>query len=192
MLTIVLLIISGCTHHAGSNRTALSAGEAADASAKRYGNGRYPHRLTLINPQTQKPWPNHPFRLFTKYHDLPIWQPSEKIFHGVTDADGMTPVFRMKFRISDAGWVIMERVGDGTMGKSFRVMSKGLASKPIANYPYTVVMCTAQPIIHSGYTDYDGNTAYLAANVAATIHLLTEVADEAKEDVADVCKQDGK
>ncbi len=181
-----MLALSGCS----GRYKALQSGKSAmnEGDLQNYGTGRYPHRFTLVNPETGKPWQNHAFRLFAKYDDLPSQQPSKSVFHGVTDANGMTPIFRMKRRIPDASWVMMERIGDGAFGESFRIVKTGVFNKPLVKYPYTVVVCMASPIVYHGYSDHDGNTAYIAADVAMAAHLLT---NDAGEDGAKVCEDKG-
>ena len=168
---ILVLTLSGC----GRTYQSLSDGAAASgAGVETFGTGRHAHRFTLFNPQTNKPWPNHPFRLFAKHHDLPSRQPSKSVYHGVTDANGMTPIFLMNTKIPDKGWDLTERVGEGPFGKSFYMKSSGPNRRPIIGYPHAMVICSPVPIVHFGVTDARGNTAYLASSEVGEIILLTD------------------
>jgi hypothetical protein len=162
--------LSGCARTYDS----LALGKAATGqTVERFGNGRYPYRFMLVNPVSDKPWPNHPFRLFAKNHKLPSPQNDGAVYHGVTDANGMTPVFRMKYKISDQAWDLTERVGEGRFGRSFNMTSSGRNSQPVAGYPYALVVCSQPPIVYLGTSDARGNTAYLATDAVGTIKLLT-------------------
>jgi hypothetical protein len=176
-VAILALMLTGCA----STTQALSQGHAASGQgAKTFGTGRYPYRFILLDPQTNSPWPNHPFRLFAKHHALPSRQPSAAVYHGVTDANGMTPVFRLNNIIPDKGWDLTELVGDGSFGKSFNLKTPGRHSSPVAGYAYAMVICSQPPVVHFGVSDTNGNTAYLASNEVGEIILLTggEVTDK--------------
>jgi hypothetical protein len=184
---LAALFLSGCTRTYQS----LAYGRAAsEQTVERYGSGRYPYRFVLMNPSTNKPWPNHPFRLFAKNLKLPSPQYEGAVYHGVTDANGMTPVFQMKYLLSDQAWVVIERVGEGRFGKSFIMKSTGRNPAPIYGYPYALVVCSQPPIVHVGTSDAHGNTAYLAMDAVGTILLMAggETTDE-KEIARDACAE---
>jgi hypothetical protein len=86
----------------------------------------------------------------------------------------MTPIFRMKTKIWDRGWDLTERVGEGPFGRSFSLKSAGRNSKPLAGYPYALVICAQPPVVHFGVSDVRGNTAYLASGEASEVVLLTD------------------
>jgi hypothetical protein len=188
ILAGAVCLLSGCA----VQYQGLRAGKAAlgNTEVPSFGAGRYAYRFTLINPKTKQPWGNHPFRLFAKQHDLPSRQPSKSVYHGVTDAHGNTPIFRMNYRIPDTQWDVTERVGEGAFGKSFHIGTPGLLSKPQAGYPYAMVMCLPSPIVHFGVTDARGNTAYLASDVEGEIALMTGGTPGDREGlINDACKK---
>lgn len=196
LLAAVVTALSGCAGHQSPkfqrDFSALVAGREAvqDKNVPRYGAARFAYRFTLINPETGNPWPNRPFRLFAKRHDLPSRQPSANIFHGVTDAQGKTPIFRMERRIPDTGWVLMERIGDGAFGKSFLLTSSGRRSKPLRAYRYAVVVCATPKTVYKGYTSASGDTAYVTSDKPARIVLLTEGEGYGDTEITKACDPD--
>ncbi len=174
------------------NYSAQVVGRAAadDRSVRVYGSTRFAYRFTLISPETGAPWPNRPFRLFAKSHHLPSRQPSKKVFHGVTDAQGKTPVFRMDRLIPDRGWVLMERIGDGPFGKSFLLKRSGTRSEPLGGYPYALVVCATPRIVYKGKTSAGGDTAYMTSNAPADMMLMIEGDDFSDANLTKVCDPD--
>jgi hypothetical protein len=167
---VLSLTLLGCSQ----NYEALTLGKAsAVPSVPSFGAGPYAYRFTLVHPETGKPWPNQPFRLFSKRHDLPSRQPSPAVYHGVTDAAGMTPIFRMRQMIDDAGWDITERVGEGAFGTSFTLKRAGRRAAPLPGYRYAMVLCSDPAIVYIGTSNARGNTAYLASDNVANVILLT-------------------
>jgi hypothetical protein len=181
-LALPVFLLSGCARTYES----LALGQAASGqSVERFGDGRYPYRFMLVNPATNKAWPKHPFRLFAKNHKLPSRQNGGAVYHGVTDANGMTPIFQMKRKISDQAWDLTERVGEGRFGKSFKMKSSGPNLWPISGYPYAMVVCSQPPIVYLGTSDARGNTAYLATDAVGTIILMTGGDTTDEKEIAD-------
>lgn len=125
------------------------------------GTGRFLYTFILIDQLTGEPAANRPFALSNSEIDLPFATGSKKVYQGVTDAEGKTPVFATETR-SKNGWLFRERIGAGPNGAQFRLVGQQ-SDTPLRREQYTLVLCSNPPKRLMGYSDDKGYTAYAAS-----------------------------
>lgn len=193
-LFIAPIILSACSGrytalHAGAaalkqqSATALGSGTVGSSTV---GSGRYAYQLTLVNPETGKPWPNRPYAITLNGYDFPFIDDEKDVLQGTTDANGQTDIIRMKERIPDTAWDMQERAGTGKFGERFRVT--GPDNKILAGQRYVVVVCSDPAKYVRGFTDKTGKTAYVATQ--APQNLILHVGSYADSELQDSCKSD--
>jgi hypothetical protein len=171
---VLMLALAGCT---ANTYSALETGRlASSADAEKslvVGEGRYAYQFTLIDPHTNKPWPNRPYALTTGRHNhyhLPFVADQKNVYQGISDAEGKTALFRLPVRISDKDWDLRERFGSGPNGETFKLKTSG-SGKPLADYPYLLMICSTPPKYHIGFSYPNGDTAYSASDKPERITL---------------------
>ena len=147
----------------------LNDGKAAEASAAKssqtVGTGKFAYRFTLRDPHSGLPWPHRAYALSlskAQRHKLPFVADEKGVYQGTTDDDGTTGIFKLPFRVADQHWNLRERFGQGPFGETFRLVTP-YPEQPLANTPYLITMCSKPVQNFRGYSDADGNTAYVAS-----------------------------
>jgi hypothetical protein len=189
-LIAALSPLGGCAATYSAMEAGRVAQQQGDPAVTIIGEGKYAYRFTLIDPGTNQPSPNKPYGLTTgrnnPYH-LPFVADEKNVYQGVSDADGKTAIFRLPVRISDGEWDLRERFGSGPFGETFRV-TNAESGKPLANFPYLLMICTTPPQYFRGLTYPNGDTAYSASAKPETIELLYE-GDFNDEDLPKSCNE---
>jgi hypothetical protein len=185
---LVLLIACATLPGCSGRYTALKAGAAAtkQQGVTTVGSGRYAYQLTLINPETEVPWPNRPYAITLNGYDFPFIDDEKDVLQGITNAFGQTDIIRMDARIPDTAWDMQERFGTGKFGERFRIM--GPDDKILTGQPYVVAVCSDPPKYVRGYTDKTGKTAYVATQEPQ--NLVLHVGRHADSELQDSCKDE--
>ncbi|WP_043604458.1 hypothetical protein [Novosphingobium sp. Rr 2-17] len=185
--------LAGCegTHVARDAGAAALKTPTGGAAVPVIGSGRYAYRFVLIDPHTGTPWPNHPYALTTTKHThvrIPFVADEKNVYQGISDAMGSTVLFLMPYRLPDKAWDIGEQMGSGLNGETFRLTSP--SGKPMANFPYLLVICTKPLQYHYGYSYPNGDTAYAASEHAAAVELYALISSDDDGDLPKSCEVD--
>jgi hypothetical protein len=190
-LVAALTALSGCaTQTYVALETGRLASSADAAKSLVVGEGRYAYQFTLIDPHTGKPWPNHPYALTTGLHNhyhLPFVADPKNVYQGVSDGEGKTALFRLPVKISDRDWDLRERFGSGPNGETFRLKDAS-TGKPLADFPYLLMICSTPPQYHIGYSYPNGDTAYSASDKPERI-TLSEGGSYDEDDLPKSCDE---
>jgi hypothetical protein len=131
---------------------------------------------------------NTPFALSLEKGDLTFVHEQKKVWRGMTDADGRTPVFALTSPVPAEAIFLRPRIGDGPVGEQMRLTDP--AGGPLAHTAYRLVLCTDPPQDYAGISDERGYTAYSASSEPRRIILQLVFAtfgtsDEPAEPTAD-------
>lgn len=189
MLSTVLLLgaCSSMQHEQAMNRIARPQilppfGFMNDAQgAPRVGEGRIGYRFVLFEPNTGILAVNKPFMLAHKAGNLPFAKADEGVYLGITDAQGMTPLFLFDTQVPEDGFVLLERIGKGNSGAWLNLTDNG---KPLIGVRYTLNVCDEQPYQYHGVTNTRGQTVYVAADKGTNVHISPYAEDEAAQKAA--------
>ncbi len=142
------------------------------SDAKVYGSGSYRYRMVLLDPINHQPIANQDYALDHNKTDLPFVKESKKVFQGKTDAQGRTAVFAFKQKVDPAGWNLRPRTGSGPLGEQMVITDSKDA--PHVGLQYVLLVCEDDPYIYRGITDVSGQTAYVATQTPANIHVYMD------------------
>ncbi len=188
LLVILLMGCSKSTYHAAQSGSNM-AGLERRYGYTRVGGGRYPHLLNLKNPETGKIWSNAPFAFWIDGADLPFLKDPKKVYRGVTDGSGSTPIFYLNKRYPDHKLQLVELKGQGPNGSAGFVL-RDRKNRLLKGWRYFVVACGKPPIVHKSYSNDKGQTAFFASEEPSDIHLyIPVVGAEADEDALKLCKE---
>jgi hypothetical protein len=149
--------------------------EAPAGAAPAIGSGAYHYRMTLRDDEGRAVAAT-PFALSLNKGVLPFVPEAKKVWRGVTDDQGHTPVFALADRIDAKDVLLRRRLGDGPLGEQMHIVSS-VDGEPLVSMPYRLVLCTEPPQQFAGLSDSDGYTAYAASSAPA--HILLYVDGEA-------------
>lgn len=176
---VMASLVSGCAtpHYTALSRGyyALQAASAGASSVEIVGEGRYAYQFIITNPKDGSIWPNHPYALTTlnafgaRSVNLPFVADAKDVYQGVSDSQGRTAIFKLRYRLRDSRWDVRERIGKGDHGETFRLV--GHDGKALGGFPYMLVLCSSPPIYHRGYSYPNGDTAYSASDGPVMAHL---------------------
>ena len=166
------------------------------------GAGPFRYRYALSGPNG-RPQPNAPFALSLRKGDITFIRESKKVWQGVTDSTGHTPVFALPFALVSGQVFLRPRFGAGPYGEQMAFsMPDG---KLLGDVDYSLVICTDPPTGMTGHADAEGNLAYAASSQPARVvikllfakfvidndkHAATAANNyDAADDWRDACKQ---
>lgn len=149
--------------------------EAPAGATPAIGSGDFHYQATLRDHQGQ-PIARVPFALSLNRGFLPFVPEAKRVWRGVTDDQGHTPVFALSDRIVAADVLLRRRLGDGPFGEQMHIVSP-VRKEPLVEIPYRLVLCTEPPQQFVGLSDGDGYTAYAASSAPA--HILLYMDDDA-------------
>ena len=155
--------------------TVVETIEAPAEATPAIGSGDFHYQATLRDHQGQ-PIARVPFALSLNRGFLPFVPEAKRVWRGVTDDQGHTPVFALSDRIVAADVLLRRRLGDGPFGEQMHIVSP-VRKEPLVEIPYRLVLCTEPPQQFVGLSDGDGYTAYAASSAPA--HILLYMDDEA-------------
>lgn len=126
-----------------------------------HGTHTYQFRLLGIQEGVQA---NTPFALSLKIQNerLAFVKDKKNVYQGVTDKNGMTPIFHTLKHYDADAWFIRPRFGQGPNGEDFHLTNES-TGEALAGFPYTILMCEKKPKMYTGFTDENGFTAYSAS-----------------------------
>jgi hypothetical protein len=159
-ICLSVLLLAGC---AGESRITDGPVNLRPTEPAKVGSGRYHYQFELQDSWGE-PEPNKPFAISTQgdgFPGLPFVQDAKKVFQGVTDEQGRTPVIALPFKVPAGHWRLRERFGAGHFGEDFRVTTPG--GKPMPSTPYLLIVCENPPRSYFGITGGQGQTAYVAS-----------------------------
>ena len=142
------------------------------SGAKVHGSGRYRYRMVLQDPNTPaKPLRMQDYALSHDEIDLPFVADEKDVFQGTTDSEGRTDVFAFDAPLNPNRWRLRPRVGSGPYGEQF-VLRQSHDNSVLDKFPYLLLVCDDPPVTHRGYTDAEGQTAYVASNKPVSISVF--------------------
>ena len=182
--------LGGCAHQPAILHDRSVAASTApntqrvDAKAA-IGSGPFRYRYILSGPNG-KPQANTPFALSLRRGDLPFAADAKKIWQGVTDRNGRTPVFALPFPLAPEQVFLRPRFGSGPYGEQMAFSTPD--GGPLGDVDYELVICTDPPTGMIGHADREGNLPYAAseqpARVVIKLLFATLVTDDDQHGVA--------
>ncbi|WP_169805543.1 hypothetical protein [Novosphingobium rosa] len=173
MLSLLALsVLTGCASDQGASPASPGPAQVRPSGSAQLGQGRHLYQFELRDWHG-KPQPNQPFALSiqnAKGRSLPFVADRKKVYQGVTDAAGRTPVIALPFHIKPADWRLRERFGAGPYGEDFRLTDPS-GKHPLAGLDYTLVACGKVPRHYEGTSNAQGFTAYIASAEAEHLTL---------------------
>lgn len=147
-------------------------------NAEVIGSGPYRYRFVLYDRAHGEPAPLRPFALSNRLHRLPFVTDAKQVFRGVTNAEGLTPVFAFPHPIEEDSWLLRERFGDGPYGEQFRYTHGDDERRFGVPYvAYKIVVCGLVARLYRGISDDNGHTGYVASDSPSRVFLF-ELAEE--------------
>lgn len=186
-LAVASMAAAGCA----TDRDASTAGPVnlRPAGPAQLGSGRYLYQFELRDARG-KLETDKPFALSTQSKHgpgLPFVADAKKVYQGVTDARGRTPVIALPFRVKPGDWRLRERIGEGPFGEDFR-MTGPMGDHPLAGMDYVVVECSIPPRHHEGTTNAQGFTAYIASRQPEQLFLYVGAGEDLDARTKEACE----
>ncbi len=171
------MALAGCAADRGGSY--LAPVNLQPSGPAQLGSGRYLYQFELRDARHALE-PNKPFALSTQNmrgHGLPFVADAKKVYQGVTDAQGRTPIIALPFRVKPANWRLRERFGSGPNGEDFHLTDpKGKHGLP--GMGYVLVVCSKPPRHYEGVSNAQGYTAYVATEQAEQVLVYVDGGDE--------------
>ncbi|WP_206239274.1 hypothetical protein [Novosphingobium terrae] len=161
---LALAVLTGCAGDQGASPAFSGPAQIKPLGPPQLGQGRHLYQFELRDWHG-KPQPDQPFALSiqnVKGRNLPFVADRKKVYQGVTDAQGRTPVIALPFRIKPGDWRLRERFGSGPYGEDFRLTGPS-GKHPLPGLDYTLVACGKVPRHYEGTSNAQGFTAYIAS-----------------------------
>lgn len=176
-LAVASIFLAGCA--ADHEDAYLAPVNLQPSGPAQLGSGRYLYQFELRDAAYALE-PNRPFALSTQNmrgHGLPFVADVKKVYQGVTDAQGRTPVIALPFRVKPANWRLRERFGSGPNGEDFHLTGpKG--KKGLSGMDYVLVVCSKPPRHYQGVSNAQGYTAYVATERAEQVLVYVDGDDD--------------
>jgi hypothetical protein len=186
---LAAIALAGCARDRASLAGPVNLKPAGPAQV---GEGRYLYQFAL------RDWlgglePDQPFALSIqnlKTRSLPFVRDRKRVYQGVTDAQGRTPVIALPFRIKARNWRLRERFGTGPYGEDF-LLHDPSGKQPLPGIDYLLIVCGTAPRHYEGTSNAQGFSAYIASEQPERLFLYyRDALDDPEKTAKEACRKD--